>query len=212
MGVWLLILLAGVLLAFMIRRERYVVRDGPGLRPSFDGAEGGSWRSKVDANTPIGGSDDDYLRVLQSFYDTIYLPLRTRNATASPKDTEVEAFLSTLTIPGLSKDALRQIILSGFSIDRTESAAAREKRQIKFTPTEALEPRDGVDPLVAQRPQGLYVPADSRSGRVPEGVYTTPSQTEPSREGLWTDRSTSWSPASFASVCSGDGECAQNVL
>jgi hypothetical protein len=213
MGAWILLIVAGVLLWMMTRRERYVDIPGPGLRPSFDGADAASWRSKIDANSPIGGSDEDYLRALQSFYDTVYLPARPAGSTSSPKDTDVEAFLTSVTIPGLSKDALRQIILAGFSIDRTESAAAREQKQIKFTPTEALEPRDGVDPLVAQNPQGLYVPTDSRLGRVPEGIYAPTAQTEPSREGVWTDRSASWSPVSFASVCDHrDPKCAQNVL
>jgi hypothetical protein len=213
MHLWLLIAIALALLGLMTLRERYVEREGPGLRPSFDGPEGGAWRSKIDAQSPIGGTDEDYLRALQSFYDTIYLPRRTANSTASPTDTEVEAFLTTLTLPGLSKDAVRQIILSGFSIDKTGSAAAREKKQIKFNPSEALEPRDGVDPLVAQRPQGVYVPADPRLGTLPEGIYAPTEQTEPSREGLSTDRSISWSPVSFASVCEqGDRKCAQNVL
>jgi hypothetical protein len=202
MGVWLLLLVAGVLLLWMTTRERYVDTPGPGLRPSFAGAEGGAWRSKIDAQTPIGGSDEDYLRALQSFYDTLYRPMRTANATASPKDTDVEAFLSSVTIPGLSKDALRQIILSGFSVDRTESTAAREKRQRNFTPTEALQPRDGLDPRVVDRPQGLYTPTDSRLGPVPEGIYAPTSQTEPTREGHGPTGSVSWTPAAFASVSS----------
>ena len=211
MNGWLLIAIAVALLALMTLRERYVEREGPGERPSFDGAEGGAWRSKIDAQIPIGESDDDYMRALQKFYDEVYFPLRNTNRTASPKDTQVESFLDSLSIPNVSKDALRQILLSGFSIDRTQSAAAREAKQVKFTPTEALQPRDGVDQVYAHRTQGLYVPADSRPGKLPEGVYSNTSQTEPSREGTWDDKSTSWSPAAFASVCEG-GKCAQNVL
>jgi hypothetical protein len=211
MNSWLLIAIAVALLLLMTLREHYVEREGPGERPSFDGAEGGAWRSKIDAQIPIGGSDDDYMKALQKFYDEIYSPLRTENKTASPRDTQVETFLDGLTIPNISKDALRQIILSGFSIDKTGSAAAREQKQIKFTPTEALEPRDGVDQVYGHRKEEIYTPADRRRGTLPEGVYADTEQTEPSREGLWNDNSTSWSPAAFASVCEG-GKCAQNVL
>jgi hypothetical protein len=211
MNSWLLIAIAVALLLLMTLREHYVEREGPGERPSFDGAEGGAWRSKIDAQIPIGGSDDDYMKALQKFYDEIYSPLRTENKTASPKDTQVETFLDGLTIPNISKDALRQIILSGFSIDKTLSAVAREEKQIKFTPTEALEPRDGVDEVYGRRKEEIYTPADRRRGTLPEGVYADTEQTEPSREGLWNDNSTSWSPAAFASVCEG-GKCAQNVL
>jgi hypothetical protein len=211
MNKWLLLAIAAMLLVLMTLRERYVEREGPGERPSFDGAEGAAWRSKIDAQIPIGGSDDDYMTALQSFYDTVYSPMRTANKSASPKDTQVETFLDGITIPNISKDSLRQIILSGFSIDRTGSAAAREEKQVKFTPTEALEPRDGVDQVYGRRKEEVYVPADKRLGELPEGIYAPTPQTEPTREGIWNDNSTSWSPASFASVCEG-GKCAQNVL
>lgn len=211
MNSWLLIAIAAMLLLLMTLREHYVEREGPGERPSFDGPEGAAWRSKIDAQIPIGGSDDDYMTALQKFYDDIYSPMRTENKTASPKDTEVEAFLDGLTLPNISKDALRQIILSGFSIDRSGSAAAREQKQIKFTPTEALQPRDGVDEVYGRRKEEVYVPADKRFGELPEGIYAATPQTEPTREGIWDDKSISWSPAAFASVCEG-GKCAQNVL
>lgn len=213
MNIWLLLAIAVALLLLMTIRERYVEREGPGERPSFEGSEGAAWRSKIDAQIPIGGSDDDYMKALQKFYDTIYAPLRTQNKTASPKDTEVEAFLESNTGPNVSKDALRQIILSGFSIDRTTSAAAREQKQVKFQPTEALQPRDGYDQTHGHRRQGEYIPADKRVGELPEGIYADTEQTQPRRPGFWDDKSTSWSPASFASVCEDPaGKCAQNVL
>ena len=213
MNIWLLFAIAVALLVVMTLREHYVERDGPGLRPSFEGAEGSAWRSKIDAQIPIGGSDDDYMRALQKFYDEIYSPMRTANKTASPKDTQVESFIDGLGIPNISKDALRQIILSGFSIDRTQSAAAREQKQVKFQPTEALQPRDGVDQVYGRRKEEVYVPADKRIGELPEGIYADTPQTQPTREGIFNDRSTSWSPAAFASVCEpGDEKCAQNVL
>jgi hypothetical protein len=211
MNGWLLVAIAAMLLLLMTLREHYVEREGPGLRPSFEGVEGAAWRSKIDAQIPIGGSDEDYMTALQKFYDQVYSPMRTANKTASPRDAQVEAFLDGLSMPNISKDALRQIILSGFSIDRSGSAAAREKKQIKFNPTEALEPRDGVDQVYGRRKEEVYVPADRRLGDLPEGIYADTEQTEPSREGTWDDKSTSWSPAAFASVCEG-GKCAQNVL
>jgi hypothetical protein len=213
MNLWLLLAIVAMLLAIMTLREHYVEREGPGLRPSFDGAEGKSWRSKIDAQIPIGGSENDYLAALQQFYDKVYFPLRNTNKTASPKDSQVEEFLNSNTFPNVSKDALRQIILSGFSIDRSGSAAAREQKQVKFQPTEALQPRDGVDQVYGHRKEGVYVPADPRLGQLPEGIYADTEQTEPSREGIWDDNSTSWSPAAFASVCEDPtGKCAQNVL
>lgn len=213
MNIWLLLAIAGMLLLLMTLKERYVEREGPGERPSLEGAEGAAWRSKIDAQIPIGGSDDDYISALQVFYDKVYYPIRNANKTASPKDTQVEEFLTTNTFPNVSKDALRQIILSGFSVDKTGSAAAREEKQVKFQPTEALEPRDGVDEVYGRRRQGIYVPSDSRIGKLPEGIYADTQQTEPNKEGIWDDKSTSWSPVSFASVCTDpNGKCAQNVL
>jgi hypothetical protein len=205
MSVWILLLVAVGLLWMMRTREHYVEVPGPGVRPSLNDA---SWRSKIDAQAPIGGNDEDYVAALQKFYDTVYKVKRPEGATTSPKDTDVEAFLTANTFPTVSKDSLRQIILSGFSIDRTESAAAREKKQVRFQPTEALQPRDGVDEVYGHNDQELYKPADSRTGPVPEGVYRATPQTEPSRPLDWDERSTSWSPPTVASVC----KCAQNVL
>lgn len=223
MRLWLLLAITAMLLVLMTLREHYVERDGPGARPSLEGAEGSAWRSKIDAQIPIGGSVNDYLAALQRFYDDVYYPMRNENKTASPTDKQVEAFLDGNTFPNVSKDALRQIILSGFSVDRSGSAAAREEKQLN---TEGalkgfkakggsvdIEPRDGVDEVYGKRRQEIYVPADQRAGNLPEGIYADTQQTEPSREGTWSDKSTSWSPASFASVCEpGDQKCAQNVL
>ena len=223
MELWLLIAIAVALFVLMTLREHYVEREGPGLRPSLEGPEGAAWRSKIDAQIPIGGSVDDYLKALQKFYDEIYSPMRTANKTASPTDKQVETFLDSVTIPNISKDSLRQIILSGFSVDRSGTAAAREEKQLNKEGalkgfkaeggSEALEPRDGVDEVYGRRRQEVYVPADHRRGNLPEGVYADTEQTEPTREGAWNDKSASWSPAAFASVCEpGDEKCAQNVL
>lgn len=185
---WWLIAVALLLLALMMTRERFVEAPGPGTRPSLTD---GGWRSKIEAQAPIGGNKEDYEKALQSFFDTIYSPLRTTNPTAMPKDTQVEEFLQAQPST-IDKNALRQIILSGFAIDRTLSAAAREQQQVKFQPTEALQPRDGVLETWKYVRQP-YVPADSRIGELPEGVYApTKQEPEPRREGIVDDKSTSW--------------------
>lgn len=185
---WWLIALAVLLLALMVTRERFVETPGPGLRPTLTDA---AWRSKIEVQIPIGGNKEDYEKALQSFYDTIYSPLRTANPTAMPKDTQVEEFLNTQP-SNIDKNALRQIILSGFAVDRTTSAAAREEQQVKFQPTEALQPRDGVLETWKHVKQ-TYTPVDTRIGDLPEGVYTpTKQQPNPRREGIHDDKSTSW--------------------
>ena len=197
---WALVLVAVLALAVAWRlwtRERYVEVPGPGKRPSMEDA---AWRSKIDAQAPIGGNDDDYMAALQMFYDKVYFPLRSKNESAAPKDTEVEAFLNANMFPNVSKDSLRQIILSGFAVDKTVSAAEREKKQVKFTPTEALQPRDGVDQVYGRRKEDAYVPADTRIGLLPEGVYEPTPQTEPLRDEEMNTKSISWSPQTFASV------------
>lgn len=185
---WWLIAIALVLFVCMVSRERFVERSGPGDRPSLTDA---AWRSKIEVQIPIGGNKEDYEKSLQSFYDTIYKPLRTANPDAMPKDTQVEEFI--LAQPStIDKNALRQILLSGFAIDRTTSAAAREQKQVKFQPTEALEPRDGVLETWKHVKQD-YIPVDKRIGDLPEGVYAPTEQQEtPRREGIVDDKSASW--------------------
>lgn len=185
---WWLIAIAVLLLLCMMSKETFVDRPGPGDRPSLTD---GAWRSKIEVQIPIGGIKEDYEKALQSFYDTIYSPLRTENSTGMPKDTQVEIFLNTQPAT-IDKNALRQIILSGFAIDRTTSAAAREEKQVKFNPSEALEPRDGVLQTWKNVRQ-TYIPVDSRIGDLPEGVYApTVQEQEPRREGIHDDKSTSW--------------------
>lgn len=196
---WILLVLA-VLLLLWGAREHYTDPDRRVTRPSMTDA---TWRSKVDAAAPIGGDDAAYIGVLQKFYDTVYVPAATK-----PKDTEVEAFLQSADAAAVSdKAALRDIIVSSFSIERTVTAAAREEKQVKFQPTAAINPKLAVNPLA--RSEDPYSPADPRQGELPEGVYApvTPSG-EPRNPGDWDSKSTSWSDAQFSSVC----PCAKNVL
>lgn len=201
MVIWILLGIA-LLLILVRTREGYVVISGPGLRPS----KTSDWLSKIDAEAPIGGNDDDYLAVLQQFYDQIYKPARDANPDVFIRDTEVKAFADSITRPGIDKNAIRKIITAGFAVERTGTAAAREQQQIVKTGALAgftganLEPSMGVD-QVRSRKEDPYVPADSRLGPLPEGLYKpTEQQDEPRREGLHDDKSTSWTQAQFASV------------
>jgi hypothetical protein len=185
MGIWILLGIA-ILLLVIRYREHYVEIEGPGVRPS----KSADWLSKIDAEAPIGGNDDDYLRVLQQFYDEIYLPARTANSTVFIADTEVKSFADKVTIPGVDKDAIRRIITAGFAVRRSGSAASREQEQIAKTGIfkdfkgEHLAPDMGVD-QVRSRTEETYVPADTRKGRLPEGLYTpVEQQEEPRREGV----------------------------
>jgi hypothetical protein len=185
---WWILAIALFLFVLMTVRERYVDKPGPGTRPSLSD---GAWRSKIDAQVPIGSNKEDYEKALQTFYDTVYLPIRSANSTAAPKDTQVEQFVKAQPST-IDQNALRQIILAGFAVDRTMSAAAREEKQVKFNPSEALEPRDGRQGTW-KRVDTPYIPVDSRIGDLPEGVYTpTEQQDEPRREGIVDDKSTSW--------------------
>lgn len=185
MGVWILLAIA-IALLLLRSREHYVEISGPGERPTRTA----DWQSKIDAEAPIGGNDDDYIAVLQDFYDTVYRPARTANPTAYIKDTQVKQFAEAVTRSGVDKEAIRKIIEAGFAVERTGSAAAREQEQIAKTGIfkdfkgENLEPNMGVDE-VRTRTETTYVPADMRKGRLPEGLYApVGQQEEPRREGI----------------------------
>lgn len=202
---WILIsILVFLLLVLWNIREHYVEISGPGNRPD----KTAEWLSKIDATAPIGANDDDYIRVLQAFYDKKWKPLRDANPTASIRDTEVEAFLqgSDAKVPGVDINALRKVIAAGFSVERTESVAAREERQTIKTGALAgfvggnLQPKDGVD-QVYPRKEAIYTPVDTRIGDLPEGIYPDVfQQPEPRREGDVEEKSTSWTKTSFSSV------------
>lgn len=184
MVLWILLFLV-LLFVGMRVREHYVEISGPGARPS----KTADWLSKIDAEAPIGGNDDEYLRVLQKFYDEIYLPARKDNPTVFIDDTAVKAFADSITIPSVDKDAIRRIITAGFAVERTGTAAAREQQQMVKTGALAdfeganLQPKDGVDNLYPNFFRSLYTPADKRIGSLPEGVYTPTDQQEEPRRG-----------------------------
>jgi hypothetical protein len=207
MGIWILLGIALLLLLVGVR-EHYVEITGPGVRPSRTA----EWLSKIDAEAPIGGNDDDYITVLQKFYDEVYLPARTANPTVFIEDTKVKQFADSITMAGVDKASIARIITAGFAVRRTGSAAAREEQQIVKTGALAdfkganLAPSMGVDE-VRTRKEVTYVPADMRKGKLPEGLYTpVEQQEEPRREGTGGDNYTS-----MYNVCEGE-ECAKNVM
>jgi hypothetical protein len=213
MGLWILLGIGLILLLVLLRvREHYVIIEGPGARPTRNA----EWLSKIDAQAPIGGNDDDYVKVLQKFYDEIYEPARKANPTVFIKDTEVKTFADSVTIPGVDKESIRKIITAGFAVDRTGTAAEREKKETVTTGAlagfkgENLQPSMGVDE-VRTRTELTYTPSDSRKGKLPEGEYSPVPQSEPRREGNWDDKSTSWNRGQFYGVCEGE-ECAKNVV
>ena len=194
-------------------RERYVDMNTPvKSRPSMEDA---SWRSKIDAQAPIGGVDEDYIKVLQAFYDKVYVP-----ATTKPTDRDVAAFLQTADaqIAGVDPNALKKIIAAGFRIEQTETAAAREQKQIVTTGAltgfkgENLQPKDGVN-QVYNRVESIYTPADSRIGDLPEGVYPPTAQFEPRNPGEIAYKYVNRATQSLYSVCTDESApCFENVL
>jgi len=176
-------------------------------RPNLDEAR---WRSKIEAEMPIGQSDDDYGRVLQAFYDKVYVP-----STDRPSEAKVTAFLASpdASVAGTSPEALKRIIKSGFNLQSGETAAAREEKQIVKTGAlsgfqgKELEPKMGIDE-VRTRTEIPYIPADQREGDLPEGIYAPTPQTTPSRPGDWDDKSMSWTRSQFFSV----NPTAKNIL
>jgi hypothetical protein len=202
--IWLLLVVAAAFLLSSWIRERFTDPEFPVTRPMKNGA----WLSKIDAQAPIGGNDDDYIAVLQAFYDQVYAPSTTR-----PRISDLEAFLKTPTAnrPGMDINSLRKIISTSFRLEQEITTAAREERQIKFRPSEALQPKDAYSPTDFTRDEQVYVPADSREGELPEGVHKPTEQTEPTRPGYHDDKSTSWSDSAFYSVCEGEA-CTKHML
>ena len=170
------------------------------------------WKSKVDAQVPIGANDDDYIKAIRAFYDKVYDPSPTKPTTAN-----IEAFLKSSDVTGLPLDtnALRMVIADGFHIQAGETAAAREKRQTKFTPTKNLEPSMGRD-QVYDRTEEEYRPADPRNdGPVPEGHYAPlKQQGRPRRLGEANYQSVGKTGTLFYDVCSETKTpgCEENVL
>lgn len=216
MVLWWLFAIAVLLFALQYR-EHYTDPERKVERPALtsDGEIPAIWQSKIDANSPISSNDMDYFNALQAFYDKVYAPSPVR-----PKDTDVEAFLKTTdaSTAGIDVSALRKMIGSSFSIELTQSASAREQKQIVTTGALAgftgsnLQPGNARDELY-DRTENVYIPVDSRKGDLPEGLYVPTEQTFPTRPGDLKDNSTSWTQVQPYSFCNpGDAVCNENVL
>lgn len=212
----MIVILLGIaiLLLLLSFRESYVVISGPGARPSRTA----DWLSKIDAEAPIGGNDDDYITALQQFYDQVYNPARTANPDVFITDTQVKSFVDSITIPNIDKQALRKIITAGFAVERTGSAVLREQEQLVKTGAlvgfkgENLSPEMAKPPSFVRIEEATYTPVDSRKANLPEGIYTpTEQQDIPRREGDYDNKTISWTGVRFYNVCEGE-ECAKNVL
>lgn len=170
------------------------------------------WKSKVDAQAPIGANDEDYIKAIRAFYDKVYDPASTK-----PTTTDIETFLKGPNVAGLPLDtnALRMILADGFHIQSGETAAAREQRQTKFTPSKNLEPAMGRD-QVFDRTEEQYNPSDPRGdGPVPEGHYAPlKQQGRPRRLGEANYQTVGKTGTLFYDVCSETKKpgCEENVL
>jgi hypothetical protein len=204
---WILVAIG--LLFILTFRESFTDTEFTNVtRPSLDE---GSWRSKIDAHAPLGGNDEDYIVVLQAFYDKVYKPSPTK-----PTIQDIEAFVAGPDVVGKPIDtaAIRKILVSAFHIESGITAAAKEEEQVKFKPSKALEPSDGVD-QVYFRTEEVYRPSDTRIGLLPEGQYApVPQQLKPRRPGERDYNTTSWTPQLFYDVCveTKTPGCEENVL
>lgn len=191
---WVVIaLLVLALLVIYKTREHYTDPESPVTRPTRNSI----WLSKIDSEAPLGGNDDDYIRVIQAFYDKVYTPAETK-----PKDIDIELFLrsSDANVPGVDPNAIRKIIAAGFHTEFTTTAAEREEKEVAFKPSDAIQPSDGVDEVYVRK-EAIYTPADNTIGNLPEGIYAPiPQQDMPRRSGEYDDNSTSWKGGQFSKI------------
>jgi hypothetical protein len=199
MLVWILLAIAAFLLVYR-PREHLVVAPGEGTPPAESDP---AWKSKVDAQIPMDGNPRDYFIALTQFFATIYRPARSANPTAEIPAARVEEFLASQPAT-INKNALRQMIISGFAVDRG-SAQGREEKQLVTTGalagfkakggSEFIEPKDGVLETW-KRDEASYVPADPRLSTLSEGIYAPLSESSiPRREGQFPNISASWTGA-----------------
>jgi hypothetical protein len=192
MVVWVLLGVA-VLLFIANRFERFEEKPGGFAVVTPPDATSSLWTSKVRANGPFDVDIPSYITALKSFYDTVYKPAQTR-----PSEREVDAFVLT-SFPKVDPAVLKTIIMEAFHIDSGMTAAAKEKKQIQFEASAALEPTDGVDE-VRVRKEIPVTPADTTGpfDKSPEGVYAPVEKTIPTHSN--TCEGDSWHKGQFASV------------
>ena len=165
-----------------------------------------SWTSRIDALAATGYVVADYIAVLAAFYDTVYVPAATK-----PTEAQVDTFLASSagTVAGVDRAAVKTILMDGFHIESSGTAASREEKSQMFKPSNAnLAPSMGRDELRTRTEDG-YTPADPHaSTRFSEGAYAPVTQTNPINPGQWEDGSTMWKGPRPASVC----PCAENIM
>jgi hypothetical protein len=165
-----------------------------------------AWESKVKSLAPMGASTASYISVLSAFYDTVYMPSETK-----PTEAQVATFLSSPagTVAGVDVPAIKRILMDGFHIEASGTAASREDKTQMFKPSDAnLAPDMGRDE-VRTREEGGYKGANQvLSTKFSEGDYAPVTQTEPLHPGEWDDGTTQWKGPRPASVC----PCAENVM
>lgn len=164
------------------------------------------WESKVTAVAPSNAVVDDYIAVLSAFNNSVYKPASTK-----PTEAQVDTFLASSagTVAGVDRASIKTIIMDGFHIEKTGTAASREDKTQMFKPSdENLAPDMGRDE-VRTREEGGYTPANPvLSTRFSEGDYAPVKQTKPLNPGQWEDGTSLWKGPRPASVC----PCAENIM
>jgi hypothetical protein len=160
----------------------------------------------MDAAAPNGYKASDYLAVLQAFFDSVYTPSGTK-----PTEAQVDTFLASSagTVSGVDRASVKRIIIDGFHIDRSGTAASREEKTQMFKPSNAnLAPDMGRDELRTRAEAGYSGANPSPSTRFSEGDYAPVQQSTPNKPGQWDDGSMLWKGPRPASVC----PCAENIM
>jgi hypothetical protein len=197
---WVYLLAGGlILLICLFARERFVDTEfksgGVGVSKSVEkpcmcplsgpclDSNCKAWESKVSAQAPSSADRAAYISVLANFYDTIYTPSPTK-----PTEAQVDTFLASSagTVNGVDIPSLKRILVDGFHIDRSSTAAQREEKTQMFKPSEEnLAPKMGVD-QVRHRKEKEYVGATPVvSTMFSEGPYAPVTQTEPLNASRW---------------------------
>jgi hypothetical protein len=165
-----------------------------------------AWESRVRAIAPTNAITADYISVLAAFYDSVYVPADTK-----PTEAQVNTFLASSagTVAGVSTSAVKTIIMDGFHIDETGTAASREEKTQMFKPSDLnLAPSMGRDEVRTRVEAGYTGANPFLSTRFSEGDYAPVTQSGPLNPGEWEDPTVRWKGPRPASVC----RCAENVM
>jgi hypothetical protein len=165
-----------------------------------------AWESMIDAMAPTGAVSSDYITVLAAFYDQVYSP-----APMKPTEAQVDSFLASPagTVAGVDIPSVKRMILDGFHIDSSMTAAQREEKSQMFQPSDAnLAPKMGRDEVRTRTEEGYTGANPNPSARFSEGNYAAVTQTDPLNPGQWEDGSSLWKGPRPASVC----PCAENIM